>query len=95
MEVILSNSLPESGLTFQLDNSDDQRGKPGDSGLFPECADARKQQNFSSGNGSFGDYNTRKLIPSYNYSTVDNPYYPTTWQGGVLTFEYNGGVARR
>ncbi|HVQ64133.1 MAG TPA: BamA/TamA family outer membrane protein, partial [Terriglobia bacterium] len=79
------------GLTFQLDNSETSAVNPATQDYFQNVK-SQEGQNFSSGNQSFGKYNTRKLIPSYNYSTVDNPYYPSRGKAMSFTFEYNGGV---
>src|SRR5262249_59292902 len=41
--------------------------------------------------GSFTTYEARRLLPSYTYSTVNNPYYPTRGQSFTGTFEFTGG----
>ena len=48
-------------------------------------------QEFSTDGNTFGEYKTRRLIPTYTYSTVDNPYFPTRGQSIRGTFEYIGG----
>jgi outer membrane protein insertion porin family len=79
------------GLTYQLDNSETSDLNPATRDYF-EAVRTSEQQNFASDTGSFGIYRTRKLIPSFNYSTVDNPYYPSRGKAFSFTFEYNGGV---
>jgi outer membrane protein insertion porin family len=78
------------GLTFQLDNSKTDAVNPATQDYF-QSVRTSEAQTFSSGSGSFGVYRTRKLIPSYSYSTVDNPYYPSRGKAMTFTFEYNGG----
>ena len=78
------------GLTYQLDNSETSDLNPATRDYF-EAVRTSEQQNFASDTGSFGIYRTRKLIPSFNYSTVDNPYYPSRGKAFSFTFEYNGG----
>jgi outer membrane protein insertion porin family len=78
------------GLTYQFDNSKTDAVNPATQDYF-QSVRTQEVQNFASGQGSFGVYHTRKLIPSYSYSTVDNPYYPTRGQALSFTFEYNGG----
>jgi outer membrane protein insertion porin family len=78
------------GLTYQLDNSETSDLNPATRDYF-EAVRTSEQQNFATGTGSFGVYRTRKLIPSFNYSTVDNPYYPSRGKAFSFTFEYNGG----
>jgi len=78
------------GLTYQLDNSKTDAVNPATQDYFQNVR-TQEVQNFGSGQGSFGVYHTRKLIPSFSYSTVDNPYYPTRGKALTVTFEYNGG----
>lgn len=77
------------GLTFQLDNSQTEAVNPATQDYF-QSVRTSEQQSFTKG-GGFEVYRTRKLIPSFNYSTVDNPYYPSRGKALSLSFEYNGG----
>ena len=77
------------GLTYQLDNSSTDAVNPATQDYF-EAVKTQEQSGFSE-NRSFGVYQTRKLIPSFTYNTVDNPYYPSRGKSLSLTFEYNGG----
>ena len=78
------------GLTYQFDNSQTDAVNPATQDYFQNVRTS-ESQSFSAGNGSFGVYRTRKLIPSFTYNTVDNPYYPSRGKSLSLTFEYNGG----
>jgi outer membrane protein insertion porin family len=78
------------GLTYQFDNSETDAVNPATQDYFQNVRTS-EQSSFSSGNGSFGVYRTRKLIPSFTYNTVDNPYYPSRGKSLSLTLEYNGG----
>jgi outer membrane protein insertion porin family len=81
------------GLTFQLDNSRTEAVNPATQAYFSNIRTNEGQQvGFNQDAQDFGEYKTRKLIPSFNYSTVDNPYYPTRGRAVSLTFEYNGGL---
>ena len=77
------------GLTYQFDNSKTDAVNPATEDYFKSVTTS-EQQNFIT-TGNFGVYRTRKLIPSFNYSTVDNPYYPTRGKALSFTFEYDGG----
>ena len=78
------------GLTYQYDNSETDAVNPATQDYFQNVRTS-EQSSFSSGNGSFGAYRTRKLIPSFTYNTVDNPYYPSRGKSLSFTLEYNGG----
>ena len=78
------------GLTYQLDNSATDAVNPATQDYFQNVRTS-EQSTFASGQGSFGVYKTRKLIPSFTYNTVDNPYYPSRGKSLSLSFEYNGG----
>jgi outer membrane protein insertion porin family len=82
------------GLTFQLDSSRTTAVNPATQAYFRNIRtnEGQGQVGFNQDAEDFGEYKTRKLIPSYNYSTVDNPYFPTRGQAASLTFEYNGGL---
>ena len=81
------------GLTFQFDNSSTSAINDATRDYFINVGRSEEQsQTFVSNPSSFGTYNTRKLIPSFSYSTVDNPYYPSNGKAVNLTFEYNGGL---
>src|SRR6185295_1431697 len=58
------------GLTYQLDNSKTDAVNPATQDYFQNVR-TQEQGTFSTGNGSFGIYKTRKLIPSFTYNTVD------------------------
>jgi outer membrane protein insertion porin family len=77
------------GLTYQMDNSETDAVNPATQVYFQNVRSS-ESQSFTA-NGSFGVYRTRKLIPSFSYNTVDNPYYPSKGKSLSLTFEYNGG----
>jgi outer membrane protein insertion porin family len=78
------------GLTFQLDNSETDAVNAATQDYF-ESILTSEGQTYASNTQSFGVYRTRKLVPSFSYSTVDNPYYPTRGKSASFTFEYNGG----
>jgi outer membrane protein insertion porin family len=81
------------GLTYQLDNSRTSALNPATQDYF-QYVRITDQQSLTGNSGidTFGAYKTRKLIPSFSYNTVDNPYYPSQGKSLSLTFEYNGGV---
>jgi outer membrane protein insertion porin family len=78
------------GLTYQLDNSSFDAVNPATQDFFQNVR-TQEISGFSSGQRGFEVYHTRKLIPSFTYNTVDNPYYPSRGKSLSLTFEYNGG----
>jgi outer membrane protein insertion porin family len=90
----LSTSYPvrifhRLGITYVLDNSSTTGINPATQEYF--SAVNSQNQNFISNNGTFTTYNSRKVLPSYTYSTVNNPYNPTRGHSFTGTFEFAGG----
>jgi outer membrane protein insertion porin family len=79
------------GLTYQYDNSSFDAVNPSTAAFFQNVPTS-EQSGFSSATGRFEVYRTRKLIPSFTYNTVDNPYFPSHGKSLSFTFEYNGGL---
>ena len=77
------------GITYVLDNSSTTGINPATQEYF--SAVNSQNQNFISNNGTFTTYNARKVLPSYTYSTVNNPYNPTRGHSFTGTFEFSGG----
>jgi outer membrane protein insertion porin family len=75
-------------LTYVLDNSATTGINPATQAYF--SAVASQNQNFIVGN-SPQSFNARRVIPSYTYSTVNNPYNPTRGHSFTGTFEFTGG----
>jgi outer membrane protein insertion porin family len=76
------------GLTYVLDNSETTGINPATQEYF--SAVQSQNQNFIVG-GSFTTYHARRLVPSYTYSTVNNPYNSTRGHSFTGTFEFTGG----
>jgi outer membrane protein insertion porin family len=79
------------GTTFQWDNSQTEAVNPATRDYF-QNVQSQEQSSFTSNTDSFGLYRTRKVVPSYTYNTVDNPYYPSRGQSIQASFEYTGGL---
>ena len=77
------------GLTFQFDNSETSAVNQATS-LFFESVRQSETQSFVQTGGSFGDFRTRSLIPTYRWNTVDNPNFPHTGQSVQATFTFTG-----
>ena len=76
------------GLSYVLDNSETAGINPATKEYF---AAVESQNQSALVGGSFTTYQARRLLPSYTYSTVNNPYYPTRGQSFTGTFEFTGG----
>jgi outer membrane protein insertion porin family len=76
-------------LTYQLDNSATTGINPATQAYF--SAVSSQNQNFITGNNQFQTFGSRKVLPSYTYSTVNNPYNPTRGHSFTGTFEFTGG----
>ena len=89
----LSTSYPPKlfhrlGLSYIFDNSETAGINPATKEYF--AAVASQNQNSIVG-GNFTTYHARRLAPSYTYSTVNNPYRPTSGHSFTATFEFTGG----
>ncbi|HLH30490.1 MAG TPA: outer membrane protein assembly factor BamA, partial [Terriglobia bacterium] len=89
----LSTSYPmrvfhRLGVTYVLDNSSTSGINPATQEYFSSVQS--QNQNFATGTG-FTTFNSRKILPSYTYSTVNNPYNPTRGRSFTGTFEFAGG----
>src|SRR5215471_3053727 len=76
------------GLTYVLDNSETTGINPATQEYF--SAVQSQNQNFITG-GGFTTYHARRLVPSYTYSTVNNPYNSTRGHSCTGSFEFTGG----
>lgn len=76
------------GLTYVLDNSSTTGINPATQAYF--SAVQSQNQNFITGS-SFNTFSARKVLPSYTYSTVNNPYNPKSGKSFTTTFEFTGG----
>src|SRR5215831_8771146 len=89
----LSTSYPPKlfhrlGLSYVLDNSETTGINPATQEYF--SAVQSQNQNFITG-GGFTTYHARRLVPSYTYSTVNNPYNSTRGHSFTGSFEFTGG----
>ena len=89
----LSTSYPPKlfhrlGLSYVLDNSETTGINPATKEYF---AAVESQNQSSLVGGSFATYHARRLMPTYTYSTVNNPYNPTRGYSFTGTFEFTGG----
>ena len=89
----LSSSYPmrifhRLGITYVLDNSSTTGVNPATQAYFSTVSS--QNQNFATGSG-FTTFNARRVLPSYTYSTVNNPYSPTRGHSFTGTFEFTGG----
>ena len=76
------------GLTYVLDSS----ATTGINPATQEYFQAVNSQNRDFVVGSnFSTFGSRRLLPSYTYSTVNNPYNPTRGHSFTGTFEFSGG----
>jgi outer membrane protein insertion porin family len=75
------------GLTYVLDKSSTTGINPATQEYF--SAVASQNQNFA--NGQTPSFGARRVLPSYSYSTVSNPYNPRSGHSFTGTFEFTGG----
>jgi outer membrane protein insertion porin family len=76
------------GITYVLDKSSTTGINPATQEYF--SAVSSQNQNFVTGQG-FTTFGARRVLPSYSYSTVNNPYNPTRGHSFTGTFEFTGG----
>ncbi|HEY2381807.1 MAG TPA: outer membrane protein assembly factor BamA [Terriglobia bacterium] len=76
------------GISYVLDNSSTTGVNPATQAYF--SAVQSQNQNFLTGS-SFTNFEARRVLPSYTYSTVNNPYNPKSGKSFTLTFEFTGG----
>ena len=77
------------GMTFQFDNSETSAVNPATSAFFDSVKQSEEERLITS--GSFSDFRTRSIIPTYTYNTVNNPMTPTHGQSLTGSFEFTGG----
>jgi outer membrane protein insertion porin family len=77
------------GLTFQFNNSETDAVNPATSTFFDNVRQSDEERLVTQ--GSFSDFRTRSLIPTYTYNTVNNPMFPTGGKSLSTTFEFTGG----
>jgi outer membrane protein insertion porin family len=89
----LSTSYPPKlfhrlGLSYVLDNSQTTGINPATKEYFA-AVEAQNQNSLVGGTST--NYQARKLLPTYTYSTVNNPYNATRGYSVTGTFEFTGG----
>jgi outer membrane protein insertion porin family len=89
----LSTSYPlklfhRLGISYVLDNSETTGINPATQEYFQSVA--TQNQNFVVG-GSFNTFHARRIVPTYTYNTVNNPYNPTQGYSFTGNFEFTGG----
>lgn len=85
------NRFARVGLTYQFTNSQTSAVNPATEAYFQSVI-AQQTNSFSSTVGSgFSKFRARKLTPSFSFSTVDSPNFPSTGKSISLSLEYSGG----
>ena len=77
------------GVSFQFDNSKTSAVNPATSAFF-DTVKQSEQERLITG-GSFSDFRTRSVIPTYTFNTVNHPITPTHGQSFSGSFEFTGG----
>jgi outer membrane protein insertion porin family len=85
------NRFARVGLTYQFTNSETSAINPATQAYF-EAVNAQQGSTFVSTVGSgFGTFHARKISPSFVYSTVDSPNFPTNGHSFSASLELTGG----
>ncbi len=78
------------GLTYSWENSSTSAVNPATQEYF-QAVTSQERASFVTGSGSFDKFKSRKLIPTYSYSTVDQPMNPRRGQALTTSFDFTGG----
>jgi len=85
------NRFARVGLTYQFTNSDTSSINPATEAYF-QAVMAQPNDSFASTVGTgFNTFRARKVTPSFTYSTVDNPNFPTNGRSFSGSMEFTGG----
>jgi outer membrane protein insertion porin family len=86
------NRFARVGLTYQFSNSQTSAVNPATEAYF-QAVVAQQDDSFASSVGSgFSTFRARKISPSFVYSTVDNPNFPTSGRSYSASMEFTGGA---
>jgi len=79
------------GLSFQFENSDTNAVNDA-TRLYFLAINSQEGQSFSPDVGSdFETFRSRKITPTFTWSTVNNPQFPSQGQSFTTSFEWTGG----
>src|SRR5439155_2088874 len=78
-------------VTYQFENSETNAVNPATQDYFLAVA-SQERASFVTGPGSsFSTFRSRKVTPTFTWSTVDSPVQPSNGKALTLSFEYTGG----
>ena len=85
------NRFARLGLTYQFTNSETSAINPATEAYF-QAVMAQPSDSFASTTGTgFNTFRARKLTPSFTFSTVDNPNFPSSGRSISTSLEFTGG----
>ena len=79
------------GVTYQYDNSATSAVNPATMAFFGAIRQSN-ESSFMQGASMDEDFQTRSIIPSYTWSTLNSGFLPTAGQRVSGTFEFTGGM---
>jgi outer membrane protein insertion porin family len=85
------NRFARVGLTYQFTNSETSAINPATEAYFLAVANQPNDSFSSTGSSGFNTFRARKLTPSFTYSTVDNPNFPSSGRSYSASMEFTGG----
>lgn len=80
------------GMTYQWSNSQTGAINEATRDYFSSVRTQERESFIADEGGSFGTFRQRKIIPTYTYNTVQNPFNPTSGQNITASFELTGGL---
>jgi outer membrane protein insertion porin family len=78
------------GLTYQFENTSTSAINPATQDYFAAVA-TFQHSDFINSAGQFSTFRSRKMTPTYTWSTVDSPIQPSRGQSFTTSYEYTGG----
>jgi len=85
------NRFARVGLTYQFTNSETSAINPATEAYF-QAVMSQPNDSFASTVGTgFNTFRARKVTPSFTYSTVDNPNFPSSGRSYSASMEFTGG----
>ena len=77
------------GLTFQFDNSESDAVNEATAAFFDNVRQSERETFVQS--GSFSNFRTRSLIPTFRRNTLNSGFFPTQGQSVQLSLTFTGG----
>ena len=80
------------GLNYEWSNSETDAVNPATRDFFQNVRTREQEQFISGSSGSFTNFRSRTITPTYTWNTVNNPMNPSSGQRLTASTEYTGGI---